>query len=228
MVQETLGLVELYCGKDPAIDIIAVHGLGATADFAWIRKTDNGTVNWLSDPLMLPSQLPNSRVFTFNYESKWILEAPRQRRTLCAIQLLTALKDRPRDRPLIFIGHSFGGIVIEQALVSAINQGFEHVAIATAGILFLGTPHRGSAASKWGELIAKSMKNFGSEDRILKNLREGSEVLVDLLYEFSILVNRMSITVICGFEQHTTDYGKRYGFTWKEMVRKLLPHNLML
>jgi hypothetical protein len=29
----------------------------------------------------------------------------------------------------------------------------------------------------------------------------------------------MSVPTVCFFEQHTTDYGKRFGFTWKEWVR---------
>lgn len=54
-------------------------------------------VNWLADKTMLPAKLPNSRIMTFNYESKWFLEAPRQRRSLCAIQLLTALDNQRKE-----------------------------------------------------------------------------------------------------------------------------------
>ena len=95
-------------------------------------------VNWLADENMLPAKLPDSRIMTFNYESQWLLSAPKQRRSLCAEQLLTALDNKRKKvifrsnhrmfaqifkmwqeedtkyRPLIFIGHSFGGVVIEQ------------------------------------------------------------------------------------------------------------------
>lgn len=54
-------------------------------------------VNWLADEILLPAKLPNSRIMTFNYESKWFLEAPKQRRSLCAIQLLTALDNKRRE-----------------------------------------------------------------------------------------------------------------------------------
>ena len=59
-------------------------------------KSGNGelNVNWLADLHMLPAKLPDSRIMTFNYESKWFLEAPKQRRSLCAIQLLTALDNQ--------------------------------------------------------------------------------------------------------------------------------------
>ena len=54
-------------------------------------------VNWLADQDMLPAKLPNSRVMTFNYESKWLLGAPKQRCSWCAIQLLTALDNQRKE-----------------------------------------------------------------------------------------------------------------------------------
>lgn len=54
-------------------------------------------VNWLADENLLPAKLPDSRIMTFNYESKWLLEAPKQRRSLCAIQLLTALDNKRKE-----------------------------------------------------------------------------------------------------------------------------------
>lgn len=83
------------------LSIVAAHGLGASPDWAWIRKVKNGDkevkVNWLADENMLPTKLPNSRIMTFNYESKWLLGAPKQRCSLCAIQLLTALDHQRKE-----------------------------------------------------------------------------------------------------------------------------------
>ncbi|KAM0799521.1 hypothetical protein BDR22DRAFT_855691 [Usnea florida] len=98
---ESLGLKVLYKGSNPSVDIVAVHGLGATPDLAWIRKVKDGDreelVNWLADKNMLPAKLPDSRIMTFNYESKWLLGAPMQRRNLCAIQLLTAIGNKREE-----------------------------------------------------------------------------------------------------------------------------------
>jgi hypothetical protein len=111
------------------------------------------------------------------------------------------------------------------ALVTANSRGgaFQHIATATVGVIFLGTPHRGTEASKWGQLIAFTGKQIGlsTEDRILKDLQEDSETLKDLLHEFTLWLFRMSVPTMCFFEQHETDYGKRFGFSWKELVRIL-------
>ena len=80
---------------------MAVHGLGANPDWAWIRKVrvedEEVHVNWLADKKMLPAKLPNSRIMTFNYESKWLLGAPKQRCYSCALQLLTFLDGRRKE-----------------------------------------------------------------------------------------------------------------------------------
>ena len=109
-----------------------------------------------------------------------------------------------------------------QGLVSANSQGdsFHHLSLSTVGVVFLGTPHRGTEAAKWGQIVATAAKalGFGFEDSILKDIRKDSEHSRDLLYEFTLWANRASLTLICFFEQHETDYGKRFSMTWKELV----------
>lgn len=58
---------------------------------------------------------------------------------------------------------------------------FRHLATSTVGIVFLGTPDRGTKSTKWGEMIALFGKALGyeTEGRILKNVRKDSEPLVD-------------------------------------------------
>lgn len=60
---------------------------------------------------------------SFSYESAWLFNAPKQTRMSCGIQLHNAVEDERcapsqtaelQERPIIFIGHSFGGVVIEQ------------------------------------------------------------------------------------------------------------------
>ena len=83
--------------------IVAVHGLGAVPAWAWVRKVGvKGTdqykeVNWLADKDLLPAKIPHARIMTFNYQSKWHKDAPKQRRALCADQILTALDNKRKE-----------------------------------------------------------------------------------------------------------------------------------
>jgi hypothetical protein len=128
-----------------------------------------------------------------------------------------------RAGSLISHSHREYFLTCQQALVNVISRGecFQYLATSTVRIIFLGTPHRGTLASKWGELIAISGKKFGfgSEDMILRDLCEVSETLTDLLYNFALWLSRMSVTTVCFFEQHKTNYEKRFGFSWTELVR---------
>jgi hypothetical protein len=92
----------------------------------------------------------------------------------------------------------------------------------TAGIIFLGTPHRGSASSNWGSLIVQSGKILGldGEDRILNDLKRDSEPLKQVVREFTRWLFDNSVQTVCFYEQHVTDYGSKVGglLTWKEIV----------
>jgi alpha-beta hydrolase superfamily lysophospholipase len=65
---------------------------------------------------MLPAVLPSARILRYGYLSEWFGEsALKTRAASIGERLLEELKtvrsDVP-DRPLIFIGHSFGGLVV--------------------------------------------------------------------------------------------------------------------
>jgi hypothetical protein len=83
---------------DSLVSIVAVHGLGANPAWAWVwkEKGEHGElirkVNWLQD--LLPGKIPYARIMTFNYESKWHKDAPKQSRSNCAELLLTNLHDQ--------------------------------------------------------------------------------------------------------------------------------------
>lgn len=46
---------------------------------------------------MLPRDIPYARIMAFNYESQWIVDAPKQGRFSCAEQLLTALDNQRQE-----------------------------------------------------------------------------------------------------------------------------------
>ncbi|KAG6977872.1 Vegetative incompatibility protein HET-E-1 [Fusarium oxysporum f. sp. conglutinans] len=222
------------------LSIVAVHGLAANPDYAWVWQPKNNPpghpeypakhFNWLKEllPIELSSAQLSCRVMTFNYDSKWFMNAPQQRLSNISDTLLVSLRnkrDKATGRPLIFIGHSFGGNLIEQAIISASRQsGYLEIAESTVGVVFLGTPHRGSAAASWGVLITSlAPPQFTAEKRILKDLEEQSSSLTDRLHDFSRWLFVESVPVVCFFEQLATDYSSRMGamgqvIPYKELV----------
>lgn len=135
----------------------------------------------------------------------------------------------------MFIGHSFGGNIIEQvirdqriaildcadqaqAIVSSSRHDSLHPRISecTVGVLFLGTPHRGSPAAAWGAMIASlAPPGFVSETRLLKALEDQSDALTDRLRDFTCWLFSESVPVICAFEKLATDYSSRLGVAGK-------------
>jgi hypothetical protein len=86
--------------------------------------------------------------------------------------------------PIYFIGHSLGGLVIEQALVECIKSdpSLKPVAEQAAGIIFMGTPHEGSHLAKWGQWLLKGFRAIipnwikSTNKEILNALEQDSKI----------------------------------------------------
>ena len=94
--------------------IVAVHGLSGHWKRTWTAP--NGKF-WLQD--FLPSQLPGARIMSFGYNANSISTKSVSDIEDIAKDLLCYLKDKrqeegEKERPLILIAHSFGGIVVEK------------------------------------------------------------------------------------------------------------------
>jgi predicted alpha/beta-fold hydrolase len=71
--------------------------------------------------------------------------------------LLSARRDDPH-RPIIFIGHSLGGLVINKALhLASSNPRHASINDATQGVVFFGTPHRGMQSGSSLESIVHNV-----------------------------------------------------------------------
>ena len=116
------------------------------------------------------------------------------------------------DRPIIFIGHSFGGLVIEQAVVQGNSAGssYEYLVKLIGGIVLLGTPHQGSKSQKWGSIVASlaNLIDYG-ETGLMKEVDEKSMKIFDLISEFKRIMISMDLAktaVICFYENLPTNY----------------------
>lgn len=95
-----------------------------------------------------------------------------------------------------------------KALVIANNERiFQHVKVATYGIIFLGTPHRGSHYANIGTAVANVIKLTypGIETQIIESLRKDSFVLRDLADDFRNL--HSDFRIVSCYEQKPTKWG---------------------
>lgn len=102
--------------------IVAVHGLGAHPDHTWEGKPvceNQQRLHLLKD--LLPGDFPATRILSFAYNSDWLVDAPETTAQQISQRLIKKLEERRGDSqrlPIIFMGHSFGGIVIKEVCVS--------------------------------------------------------------------------------------------------------------
>jgi triacylglycerol esterase/lipase EstA (alpha/beta hydrolase family) len=134
------------------LSIIAVHGLNPRskndADHAWDTwRTPAGPDGrlWLRDDL--PQYVPESRIFLYQYNSTAVYGKDVSTFIDKASELLEAIRverDDAMSRPILFLGHSMGGLLIKQALISAHNNpDYTPIKDATTGLAFFATPHHG-------------------------------------------------------------------------------------
>jgi len=107
--------VGLGAASTPTVDIVFVHGLNGDAIESW---TDPDTKSfWPKD--FLPNDTPEARVMTFGYNADAAFGNTTADIVDHAKDLLSSLIDKREEedenrRPIIFIAHSLGGIVVKQ------------------------------------------------------------------------------------------------------------------
>lgn len=71
---------------------------------------------WLRDKDMLPAAVPEARIYTYDWDSDFIHDAPVQHMLGLADNLLGLLSGRPEaeSRPIIFVASCFGGLIVAE------------------------------------------------------------------------------------------------------------------
>ena len=188
---------------DAEIDIIAVHGLDPLDNPLHATKTwsaRNGKL-WLSD--FLPDRNPRIRVLLYGYNSSAVFGASTSGINGAAENLLNYLrierKQAPK-RPIVWISHSLGGIVVKKAIINAYVSGdyYEDIHDATRGVIFFGTPHRGGHLATLGDHLAKICRVVSGDVRnnIMEALRKDSMFASDINKDFERRARALDLRVL--------------------------------
>ncbi|XP_064465929.1 protein SERAC1-like [Ornithodoros turicata] len=175
---------------------------------AMAKYTNIWPKNWLA------KDLPNTRILALDYDtylSQWMPNCPLEphRRTLVSRgkEMLDKLKNcGVGDRPVIWICHSMGGLLVKQILTIASElPQYEKVAQQTAGVVFYATPHRGADLADLNTtfrlLLLPSVE--------LQELRKDCPKLLELDNKFRDLVKKYNIPCLSFGETAKTLLGFR-------------------
>ncbi|KAK0102667.1 hypothetical protein ONS95_006270 [Cadophora gregata] len=180
------------------VDLILIPGVGTPGVELWSIRFPPWTD-------IISTALSRPRILTFNYNIplddrfSWqtlFIEAS------CLLESLheICMESETNDRPLIFICHSLGGIILKQALSVANQQSRKYVGVLNliSGIMFLGTPHRLDDEKQLGEkllLLLKSLPNDISK-QTLSRLEGDALILANAADRFKDVNLRVDIASV--------------------------------
>ena len=193
------------------VDVVFVHGLNGHPYDTW--TSEKSKIFWPGDLLPHRVEEEKARILVYGYDAdvtsftdgvskdKIHNHAEGLVAELCANRRM----QKATERPIVFVAHSLGGLVVKRALIysSGIqNNKTEHlrsIFVSTYGILFLGTPHKGSDLAEWGsrlEWICGAIlpkKLIDTQPGLVNALRSNSETLQNIDRDFIQLTSRFHI-----------------------------------
>ncbi|KAK3897920.1 hypothetical protein C8A05DRAFT_19405 [Staphylotrichum tortipilum] len=206
------GIKVLYDSPDAAVDVCFIHGLNGDREKTW--TADRQSAPW--PEILLPSELQDVRILVYGYNAHVVRKgvAASTRLVDHAANLLGDLtSDRARysasSRPLVFVAHSLGGLVCKKAILLSRNNPEPHLRSIfdyTKGVIFMGTPHKGSWLAYWANLSASALGLVKSTNRsLLTTLRLDDQLLESIQRDFWAMVREQreasrSLEITCFFE----------------------------
>lgn len=197
-------------------DIVAIHGLNGHYQKTW--TDEESRYNWLWDVWKRDGWAGGSlvnkvRVMSFSYNAKVKHSKSTADIFDFADQLLEGLlakrdSDEEEIRPLVFICHSLGGIVFKQAFNAATGRTrYQDLAKHTRGVLFFGTPHKGSDLAGLGSVLANFLRlsslGASTNAQLVRDLARNSAKLEHISDTF--LQHASSLKVVAFYELETMD-----------------------
>ncbi|KAK0645816.1 Alpha/Beta hydrolase protein [Cercophora newfieldiana] len=177
-----------------AVDVVLVHGLDGDLVETWAHTTtDTKPLRRVVWPeTLLPKVLPRARVLSFGYNGDIY-----HNNSVAGIRgnagaLLSHLRSLrygvDQARPIVFVAHCLGGLIVKQALCFAdVDEHHQLIASATKGIMFFGTPHCGAEEAQWKRLAQRYSRLPGSRGQaslLLEALTRDSNDLAEISEDF--------------------------------------------
>ncbi|WP_417834344.1 ABC-three component system protein [Thalassospira xiamenensis] len=160
MASEELCLDCVFKVEIAEIDVIFVHGLTGDPHKTWVWE--GGDQSWLID---LGSDLNKANVWTLGYPASLFVQWAKKEMNIYdrAGNVLEQLASKGvGQRPIVFVAHSLGGILVKQIVLrskDSDDENWKSVSEAVEKIIFLATPHSGADLANVLKLVAPRLKS---------------------------------------------------------------------
>ncbi|KAM1013248.1 hypothetical protein ACFX15_042480 [Malus domestica] len=210
--------------REPLLDIVFVHGLRGGPYKTWrISEDKSSTKSGLVEKIdqeagklgtfwpgeWLSSDFPRARMFTLKYKTnltQWSgASLPLQEVSSMLLEKLVSAGIG--NRPVVFVTHSMGGLVVKQILHKARADNIDNLVKNTIGVVFYSCPHFGSklADMPWRMgFVFRPAPTIGE-------LRSGSPRLVELNDFIRQLHKKGMLKVLSFCETKVTPIVEGYG-----------------
>ncbi|KAK0638476.1 hypothetical protein B0T16DRAFT_496779 [Cercophora newfieldiana] len=158
-------------------DCVAISGLASHAFGSWQPHGNDKTFMWIRD--QLPKSVPGVRAILYGYESKLAGSESFQSIQDLALGLISQIRANggalDNAKPLVFLAHSLGGIVLKDALCKLANSqdnSLERKILARCrGAIMFGVPNLGMEQD---HLLA--IVRGGSTEQLVRDLSRRSGI----------------------------------------------------
>ncbi|KAF4983670.1 hypothetical protein FZEAL_976 [Fusarium zealandicum] len=198
---------------DATVDICFVHGLAGNRDKTW--RAAGQSTPWPA--AFIPPKLPRARILTYGYDAYVVKKSVSSSNRLMdhANNMLHDLttersSSSAASRAIVFVAHSFGGVVCKTAMIISRNNPEPHLRAVfdcTKGIAFMGTPHGGSWAAEWARIPARALGQVKSTNQALLDVIQTDGQYLEFIRDTFLSMirelreSRRDLQITCFFEE---------------------------
>ncbi|OAR02604.1 hypothetical protein LLEC1_06424 [Akanthomyces lecanii] len=184
-----------------ASDCIAISGLASHPFGSWKHRGNEESFMWIRDGL--PKHMRDTRAILYGYDSKLDRSQSFQGIPDLARALIHSLTtcnwDKPFAKPLVFLAHSLGGLLLKETLVLLSNDVHDEscrcLLAAVKGAVFFGVPNLGMEQAHFRTVVQNN-----PNEALIDDLARGSNYIRRLDENFGQLLANKDLQYFWGYE----------------------------